>query len=221
MAFAISSALIIRNERMKIKAEEEVVRWQEKMAERKKAEEALQLERNKLKGILDSMNDGVYIVNQQYEILYTNPVIEKEFGPVKGRKCHEYFHDLPDGLFLVQESKRSLPGKRSDGNGIPSKPAGPTISLIRRSWVRMEPCANCRFIRDISDRKRAERALRQSEKRYRMLVETMNDGLGVQDEHGVWIYVNDRFCEMLGYPRDEMIGRPRDRFPRRDRSDGL
>jgi PAS domain S-box-containing protein len=41
-----------------------------------------------------------------------------------------------------------------------------------------------------------------------MLVETMNDGLGVQDEHGMWIYVNDRFCEMLGYPRDEMIRRP-------------
>ena len=64
------------------------------------------------------------------------------------------------------------------------------------------------IIRDISDRKRAERALRQSEKRYRMLVETMNDGLGVQDEHGLWVYVNDRLCEMLGYSRDEMIGRP-------------
>ena len=84
VAFALGSTFIIRKERMKIKAEEEVTRWQEKMAERKKAEEALQLERNKLKGILDSLNDGVYIVNQQYEILYTNPVIEKEYGPVKG-----------------------------------------------------------------------------------------------------------------------------------------
>jgi signal transduction histidine kinase len=41
LAFVTSSTLIIRNERMKIKAEEEVVRWQEKMAERKKAEDAL------------------------------------------------------------------------------------------------------------------------------------------------------------------------------------
>ncbi len=96
LAFAIGSALVVRKERMKIKAEEEVLRWQEKMADRRKAEEALEGERNKLKGILDSMNDGVYIVNQQYEILYTNPVIEKEFGPVKGRKCHEYFYDLPN-----------------------------------------------------------------------------------------------------------------------------
>ena len=48
------------------------------------------------------MNDGVYIVNPHYEILYINPVIEREFGPVKGRKCHEYFHDL----------QRSVPGVR-------------------------------------------------------------------------------------------------------------
>ena len=41
-----------------------------------------------------------------------------------------------------------------------------------------------------------------------MLVETLNEGLGVQDENGRWVYVNDRLCEMLGYPRDEMIGRP-------------
>ncbi len=51
-------------------------------------------------------------------------------------------------------------------------------------------------------------AVQQSEGRYRMLVETMNDGLGVQNEKGLWTYVNDRLCEMLGYSRDEMIGRP-------------
>jgi PAS domain S-box-containing protein len=35
----------------------------------------------------------------------------------------------------------------------------------------------------------------------------MNDGIGVQDAHGVITYVNDRVCEMLAYSRDEMIGR--------------
>ncbi|HSB06386.1 MAG TPA: PAS domain S-box protein, partial [Thermodesulfobacteriota bacterium] len=68
------------------------------------------------------------------------------------------------------------------------------------------------FIRDISDRKSSEKALRQSEERYRMLVETMNEGLGVQDENGVWVYVNDRLSEMLGYSQEEMIGRPLSSF---------
>jgi PAS domain S-box-containing protein len=40
----------------------------------------------------------------------------------------------------------------------------------------------------------------------------MNDGLGVQDENGIWTYVNNRFCEMLGYSREEMIGRPLTEF---------
>jgi hypothetical protein len=39
------------------------------------------------------MQVGVYIVNQHNDIEYVNPVIEKEFGPVKGRKCYEYFHE--------------------------------------------------------------------------------------------------------------------------------
>ncbi len=47
----------------------------------------------------------------------------------------------------------------------------------------------------------------ENEHLYRMLIETLNDGLGLQDENGVFTYVNDKLSEMLGYSRDEMIGR--------------
>jgi two-component system cell cycle sensor histidine kinase/response regulator CckA len=57
-------------------------------------------------------------------------------------------------------------------------------------------------------RAQAEEEWGKSEQRYRLLVETMNDGLGVQDEHGVLTYVNDRVCQMLGYSRDDVTGRP-------------
>jgi signal transduction histidine kinase len=46
----------------------------------------------KLKGILDAMADGVYIANQDCFIEYVNPALEKEFGPVNGRRCYEYLH---------------------------------------------------------------------------------------------------------------------------------
>lgn len=63
------------------------------ISERKRSEKRLQAERDRLKSILDSMPDGVYIASQGHDIEYINPVIGKEFGPVSGRKCYEYFHD--------------------------------------------------------------------------------------------------------------------------------
>ncbi len=61
---------------------------------------------------------------------------------------------------------------------------------------------------DITEQKEAEQALRESEQRYRSLVETMNDGLLVRDEHDVITYVNPRLCHMWGYEREEIIGHP-------------
>jgi PAS domain S-box-containing protein len=46
------------------------------------------------------------------------------------------------------------------------------------------------------------------EKMYRVLIESMGHGLSAIDEHGTATYVNDRLCEMWGYPREEIIGRP-------------
>ncbi len=50
--------------------------------------------------------------------------------------------------------------------------------------------------------------LSASEEGYRALVEMMNDGLGVQDEQGVFVYVNERLCKMIGRPRNEILGAP-------------
>lgn len=47
-----------------------------------------------------------------------------------------------------------------------------------------------------------------SEERFRTLVETMNEGLAVQDERGVLTYANDRFLRILGRTRSEVLGRP-------------
>lgn len=64
-------------------------------SKRKKMEEKVQNERNRLKNILDGMDDGVCIINQDYEIEYVNPVIERNFGEIKG-KCYKYFHNKKD-----------------------------------------------------------------------------------------------------------------------------
>jgi len=57
-----------------------------------------------------------------------------------------------------------------------------------------------------------EQKLREGEDRYRLLVESMNEGLGVTNKNGVLTYVNDKFCEMLGYTQDEIIGQKEQQF---------
>ncbi len=62
------------------------------VTERRQAEQALELERTKLRSILETLPDGVYIADSAYRIEYVNPVIERDFGPLRGRRCFEYFN---------------------------------------------------------------------------------------------------------------------------------
>ncbi|MFA5064837.1 MAG: PAS domain S-box protein [Dehalococcoidia bacterium] len=61
--------------------------------------------------------------------------------------------------------------------------------------------------RDITQRRRAEKALIESETKYRSLIETSSSGVAVADETGVLTMVNDRLCQIYGYSRDEVLGR--------------
>jgi len=61
--------------------------------DRKQAEEILRIERDNLRNIFESIEDGIYIVNRQYDILYVNPILVKDFGPYEGVKCYRYLHD--------------------------------------------------------------------------------------------------------------------------------
>lgn len=65
---------------------------------------------------------------------------------------------------------------------------------------------NLELRRNIDAIRRTEKALRESEVRYRKLVETMNEGLGVLDIMGVFTYVNTSLCKMLGTREEELIG---------------
>ena len=63
-------------------------------------------------------------------------------------------------------------------------------------------------LRDITDRVRAEAALRASESRYRAIADNADEGLWVTAPDGLGIYVNSRMVEILGLPEDEILGRP-------------
>ena len=64
------------------------------------------------------------------------------------------------------------------------------------------------ILRDITERKQTEDALRGSEKKYRQLVETLHEGIWLIDKDANTTFVNRRMAEMLGYSVEEMLGKP-------------
>jgi len=80
--------------------------------------------------------------------------------------------------------------------------------LERRVEKRTEELTriNEKLKKEFRKRKKTLEALKTSEERFRLLVETMNEGFGIRDKNGVLTYVNKKFVEMTGYSKDEIIG---------------
>jgi two-component system sensor histidine kinase/response regulator len=68
------------------------------------------------------------------------------------------------------------------------------------------------FFRDISDRRRTETALQQSEQHFRNIVENANDILFVNTPEGIFSYVSPNVTNVMGYLPEEMIGKPFSQF---------
>ncbi|WP_100614796.1 PAS domain S-box protein [Confluentibacter citreus] len=60
---------------------------------------------------------------------------------------------------------------------------------------------------DVTERKKTEKILRESEKKYRQIVETAQEGIWVIDEHNITTFVNNKLCDILGFSKDEMMGK--------------
>jgi DNA-binding NtrC family response regulator len=103
-------------------AAERALREWHHLTELRQVEEALRLERDNLTNILDTMEDGVYVVNEKNEIQYLNPAIKKEFGVMI------IFTTEKTNASGVKMKKCSR-GKPFDGNGFPTRLGRPMTLL--------------------------------------------------------------------------------------------
>jgi len=86
-----------------------------------------------------------------------------------------------------------------------------TTGLVRMVALTYIPLARDLVVihtLDVTERYEAEKALRESERRYRTIVDTAHEGIWVSDAEGVTTFVNRHAAELLGYEPEQMIGKP-------------
>jgi len=87
-----------------------------------------------------------------------------------------------------------------------------TVRWMHDKWTVMrgadgEPLAIEGIIRDQTTKRLIQKELRKNKEHYQMLVDTMSEGLALQNESGVLTYANDALCRMLKYEKRELLGK--------------
>jgi len=158
------------------------------------------MERDWLINVLNSMGDGVYIVNQRYDIEYVNPALEAQFGAVKGRKCYQYLHARSEVCPWCKNSEVFSEGKSVRWEWYSEK-TGKTYDLLDTPLRnRDDSPSKLEVFRDVTDRKQVEQGLRETKEdldRAQAVAHTGSWRLDVRHNQLVW---SDETYRIFGIP---------------------
>ncbi len=182
---------------------------------------ALQRQTAILHSVFVSLSEGVVVVDADGKLIHHNPAARRILGawidtlnqPVDATRLNE---DHQASLYAILA--RALEGDEVDGHEVylPEAADGQWLSVSARP-LRNEGEAitgGVMVVRDISARKRAELALRESEERYALAARGANDGLWDWDLRTNQIYYSPRWKSMLGYSEHDLGADPAEWFER-------
>jgi len=182
----------------------------------------IQRERDRLSALINSMTDEIWFADADKTLTLVNPAVWNEFGAGLGdakevEKIAASF-EVYQGDGTPRPVEQSPPLRALRGETVINEEEivrTPATGELRYRQVNAAPVrgtdgsivGSVSVVRDITESKAAEEALRASEERYRGIVETAEEGIATHDPDGTITYVNQRMADMLGYPREEIVGR--------------
>ncbi len=186
-------------------------------APKTETEKALKISEEKYKVLVEASPNAIVMMNLKGEVVMANKKMAKLFGY---RKTEEAIGKNAYDFVIPKERKhirRYIRGAFQQGSlkeiefvlfreDRSQFPAEINISLLRD--IKQKPYALIVVIKDISKRKIAENALRNSEARFRAVWESSINGMRVSDAWGNTVAVNKAFCELVDMEEKDIIGKP-------------
>ncbi len=182
------------------------------VTERRQAEAAMSESEERYRTLVE-LSPETIVVHRQGQVVYINQAGVAFVGAsspeeVVGRPIANFFR--PDALErvwknLLEHGENS--GKLVEGTIYRRDGEPRDIEVLSTSIAYQGEPARQDIVRDITERRRAERALRESEGRFRATFEQAAVGIGHVDFAGRWLRVNHRLTEIVGYSEAELLER--------------
>ncbi|MBA3029291.1 MAG: PAS domain S-box protein [Desulfobacteraceae bacterium] len=185
------------------------------ITERKQIEDKLLQSEEKYRSILENIENGYAETDLQGNFIFFNPALCKIQGYPKEELMRMNYRDLMDEenaikiyekynkVFATGESEKEVQYEIITKSGV-RRYLETSIVAIKDKAGRTVAFRG--IVRDRSERREAEELIRQSEKRYRTIIEQMEDGYFETDLPGSFTFANEAECRNLGYPLEELIG---------------
>jgi PAS domain S-box-containing protein/putative nucleotidyltransferase with HDIG domain len=177
--------------------------------------ETLSRENQKLQVLVEKSPFALAVIDQEGNYTYVNPKFTELFGYTledvpTGRVWFEKAHPASERRKEVFnawfEDLRKYPIGETRPTVFPVTCKDGSEKLILFRTVTTEQGDHFATFEDITDRKKAEETLRESEEKYRDILESIEEGYYEVDLKGNITFCNDFLCEILGYRREELLG---------------